>query len=71
MDISQAMEALESAIEKNPEAAEDIASFALAVLTASDSVQLREILEKHAANHPENINTLYSLGVLYLNQNQL
>jgi tetratricopeptide (TPR) repeat protein len=70
MDIAKSIETLESAIQKDPEAAEDIAGFALSVLTASDSIQLREILEKYAEDHPENINTLYSLGVLYLNQNQ-
>jgi tetratricopeptide (TPR) repeat protein len=70
MDIAKSIETLESAVQKDPEAAEDIAGFALSVLTASDSIQLREILEKYAADHPENINTLYSLGVLYLNQNQ-
>ncbi|MCI0444756.1 tetratricopeptide repeat protein, partial [bacterium] len=47
-----------------------IASFALSALTTSDSAKLTGILEKHVETHPENINTLYSLGVLYLNENQ-
>lgn len=71
MEISESIDAFQTAIEKDPGSAEDIASFALSALTTSDSAKLTQILERHAESHPENINTLYSLGVLYLNENQL
>ncbi|MCI0446543.1 tetratricopeptide repeat protein, partial [bacterium] len=57
MEISRSIDAFQTAIEKDPGSAENIASFALSALTTSDSAKLTGILEKHVETHPENINT--------------
>ncbi len=71
MEISQSIQALGKAVEKDPQAAENIASFALSALTTEDYSALRSILETHAKANPSNIETLYSLGMMYFNENDL
>ncbi|MGH9319352.1 MAG: tetratricopeptide repeat protein, partial [Vicinamibacteria bacterium] len=59
------------AVELDPQAAEDIASFALSSLTTENYGALRALLEAHVEGQPDNLNTLYSLGVMYLRENEL
>lgn len=40
-------------------------------LTTEDYAALRSLLETHLASHPDNVNTLYSLGAMYLRENEL
>ena len=69
MEISKSISALGKAVELDPRAAENIASFALSALTTEDYAALRNILETHAKANPANIGTLYSLAVMHLNEN--
>ncbi|MGH9857107.1 MAG: tetratricopeptide repeat protein, partial [Acidobacteriota bacterium] len=71
MEISKSIAALGKAVEKDPRAAEKIASFALSALTTADSVALRSILEKHVSANPQNIETLYTLAMMHANENDL
>ncbi|HEY4490672.1 MAG TPA: hypothetical protein VI958_01685, partial [Acidobacteriota bacterium] len=71
MLLSESIAALSKGIEMDPTAAENIASFALTALTTEDYKMLRGVLEKHAETHPENINTLYGLAIMHLNENKL
>ena len=71
MLLSESIAALGKAIELDPGAAESVASFALSSLTTEDYALLRQILEKHVRAHPDNPNTLYSLGVMHLRDNAL
>jgi tetratricopeptide (TPR) repeat protein len=71
MDMSDSIAALGKAIEADPRSAENIAAFALSALTTRDYEALRNILEKHIASNPENVNTLYGLGTMYLNEGEL
>lgn len=66
MQIGESIAALQKAIELDPQAAENIAAFALSSLTTEQYASLRKVLEAHVQSHPDNINTLYSLGVTYL-----
>jgi tetratricopeptide (TPR) repeat protein len=58
-------------VELDPQAAEDIASFALSSLTTEDYRSLRSLLEAHVESHRDNVNTLYSLGVMALREGEL
>jgi tetratricopeptide (TPR) repeat protein len=71
MDMTQSIAALAKAVEIDPAAAESIASFALSSLTTEDFAALQSLLEKHLETHPDNLNTLYSLGVMYVRENRL
>lgn len=71
MNISQSITAYERAMALDPAAAEAVRSFALSSLTTDQYQSLREILEAHIQQHPENINTLYSLGVMSLRDDRL
>lgn len=66
MEIGESIAALQKAVELDPQAAENIAAFALSSLTTEQYASLRKLLETHVQSHPDNINTLYSLGVMYL-----
>jgi tetratricopeptide (TPR) repeat protein len=65
MEIGLSLAAFQKALAMDPEAAENIAAFALSSLTTEQYASLRQLLEAHVESHPENINTLYSLGVMY------
>jgi tetratricopeptide (TPR) repeat protein len=71
MEISKSIASLAKAIERDPRAAEKIASFALSALTTEDHSALQEILEKHAQANPENMETLYGLAMMHSNENDL
>jgi tetratricopeptide (TPR) repeat protein len=71
MEIGASIAALRKAVELDPQAAEDIASFALASLTSEDYRSLRALLEAHVATHRDSMNTLYSLGVMSLREGEL
>ncbi len=71
MEISASIEAYEGAMSMDPAAAEAVRPFALSSLTTEQYASVREILEKHIEQHPESINTLYSLGVMSLRDNHL
>jgi tetratricopeptide (TPR) repeat protein len=71
MEIAASIAALRRAVELDPQAAEDIASFALSSLTTEDFRSLRSLLEAHVEEHPRNLNTLYSLGVMSLREGEL
>ncbi|HEY7698240.1 MAG TPA: tetratricopeptide repeat protein, partial [Vicinamibacteria bacterium] len=71
MEIGRSIEALRKAVELDPQAAEDIASFALSSLTTEEYRSLRALLEAHVETHRDNINTLYSLGVMSLREGEL
>jgi tetratricopeptide (TPR) repeat protein len=71
MELSLSISAFEKAVALDPQAAENIAAFALSSLTTEQYVSLRSLLEAHVATHPDNINTLYSLGVMYLRDGAL
>jgi tetratricopeptide (TPR) repeat protein len=71
MDIPESIAALKKAVEIDPHAAENIASFALSALTAADYQALRSVLETHVKANPENIGTLYSLALMHMNENRL
>lgn len=71
MDISASLAAYERAMAIEPAAAEAVRSFALSSLTTEQYASLRDILEAHVLDHPEDINTLYSLGVMSLRDNRL
>ncbi len=71
MEIASSIAALRKAVELDPQAAEDIASFALSSLTTSDYRSLRALLEAHVESHRDNVNTLYSLGVMSLREGDL
>ncbi len=71
MQIASSIAALRKAVELDPQAAEDIASFALSSLTTEDYRSLRSLLETHVESHRDNVNTLYSLGVMSLREGEL
>jgi tetratricopeptide (TPR) repeat protein len=71
MEIAPSIDALKKAVEIDPHAAENLASFALSALTVEQYGTLRNILEAHIQANPQNINTLYSLALMHLNENQL
>ncbi len=71
MEIGASIAALRKAVELDPQAAEDIASFALSSLTTEDYESLRSLLETHVESHRDNVNTLYSLGVMTLREGEL
>jgi len=71
MEIASSIAALRKAVELDPQAAEDIASFALSSLTTEDSRNLRTLLEAHVESHRDSVNTLYSLGVMCLREGEL
>jgi tetratricopeptide (TPR) repeat protein len=71
MEIASSIAALQKAVELDPQAAEDIASFALSSLTTEDYRNLRSLLEAHVESHRDNVNTLYSLGVMALREGEL
>ncbi len=71
MEIAASIAALRKAVELDPQAAEDIASFALSSLTTEDYRSLRSLLEAHVESHRDNLNTLYSLGVMSLREGEL
>jgi tetratricopeptide (TPR) repeat protein len=71
MEIAGSIAALSKAVELDPQAAEDIASFALSSLTTEDYRSLRSLLEAHVETHRDNVNTLYSLGVMSLREGEL
>jgi tetratricopeptide (TPR) repeat protein len=71
MEIASSIEALQKAVELDPQSAEDIASFALSSLTTEDYRNLRSLLETHVRSHRDNANTLYSLGVMGLREGEL
>jgi tetratricopeptide (TPR) repeat protein len=71
MEIASSIAALQKAVELDPQAAEDIASFALSSLTTEDYRSLRSLLEAHVESHADNVNTLYSLGVMSLREGEL
>jgi len=66
MEIGESITAHQRAVELDPQAAENIAAFALSSLTTEQYASLRKLLEEHVQSHPDNINTLYSLGVMYV-----
>jgi tetratricopeptide (TPR) repeat protein len=71
MEIASSIAALRKAVELDPQAAEDIASFALSSLTTEDHRNLRALLEAYVESHPRSVNTLYSLGVMSLREGEL
>jgi tetratricopeptide (TPR) repeat protein len=71
MEIAASIAALSKAVELDPQAAEDIASFALSSLTTEEYRSLRALLEAHVSTHRDNVNTLYSLGVMSLREGDL
>jgi tetratricopeptide (TPR) repeat protein len=71
MEIGASIAALRKAVELDPQAAEDIAAFALSSLTTEDYRNLRELLEAHVETHRDNVNTSYSLGVMSLREGDL
>jgi len=71
MEIGASIAALRKAVEMDPQAAEDIASFALSSLTTEDYESLRSLLEAHVETHRDSVNTLYSLGVMSLREGEL
>lgn len=68
MLISESIATLGKAVELDPRAAESIASVALSALTTENYKSLRALLEKDVEAHPDNVNTLYSLGLMYSNE---
>jgi tetratricopeptide (TPR) repeat protein len=71
MEIGASIAALQKAVELDPQAAEEIASFALSSLTTEEYGNLRSLLESHVESHRDNVNTLYSLGVMSLREGDL
>ncbi|MFQ5789643.1 MAG: tetratricopeptide repeat protein, partial [Acidobacteriota bacterium] len=71
MLLSESIAALGQAVERDPAAAETLASFALTSLTTEEYRALRSLLEKHVEAHPESLNTLYGLGAMYLREGDL
>jgi tetratricopeptide (TPR) repeat protein len=71
MEIAASIAALSKAVELDPQAAEDIASFALSSLTTEEYRSLRGLLEVHVLTYRDNVNTLYSLGVMSLREGEL
>jgi tetratricopeptide (TPR) repeat protein len=71
MELSESISAFEKAVQLDPQAAENIAAFALSSLTTDQYASLRSVLESHVASHPDNINTIYSLGVMHLRDGAL
>jgi tetratricopeptide (TPR) repeat protein len=71
MKIEESIGAYERAMAIDPGAAEAVRSFALSSLTTEQYQSLRAILEAHLERHPNNINTLYSLGVMSLRDGDL
>jgi tetratricopeptide (TPR) repeat protein len=71
MELSESISAFEKAVALDPQAAENIAAFALSSLTTEQYASLRSLLENHVASHPDNVNTLYGLGVMYLRDGEL
>jgi tetratricopeptide (TPR) repeat protein len=71
LDVSDAIAAFEKALEIDPAAAESLASFALTSLTTSEYSRLRDLLERHVAAHPDDVNTLYAIGAMYLADGEL
>ncbi len=71
MEIPQSIAALGRAVELDPAAAESIAGFALASLTAEDQASLRALLESAAARPDAGANTLFALGAMYLREGEL
>lgn len=68
MDLSASITAFAKAVQFDPGSAEEIASFALSALTTTDYETLRKILIEHSQAHPDNPNTLYTLGAMYLSE---
>ncbi len=71
MKISESIVAYQEAMAREPRAAEAVRSFALSSLTTEQYEALRQVLESHIEVYPENLNTLYSLGVMNLRDNRL
>jgi tetratricopeptide (TPR) repeat protein len=71
MEIAGSIAALSKAVELDPQAAENIASFALSSLTTEDYRSLRALLEAHVETHRDSVNTLYGLGVMSLREGEL
>lgn len=71
MKISESIAAYQDAMARDPRAAEAVRSFALSSLTTEQYDSLRRVLESHIEAHPDNLNTLYSLGVMSLRDNRL
>ena len=71
MNISESIAAYGQAMAKDPAAAEVVRAFAVSSLTTEQYASLRQLLEKHIGEHPENLNTLYSLGVMNLRDDRL
>lgn len=69
--LTESIASFETALEKDPAAAESIAAFALSSLTTKDYQKLRALLELHVKAHPESLNTLYGLGAMYLREEAL
>jgi tetratricopeptide (TPR) repeat protein len=72
MRIPEAVSAFADALERDPEAGERVASFALsgAIAAAPQVGALRERLESHAGEHPDSVNTRYALGVLAMREDR-
>lgn len=71
MKISESIAAYREAMTREPGAAEAVRSFALSSLTTEQNESLRILLESHIETYPDNLNTLYSLGVMSLRDNRL
>ena len=71
MEISKAIANLKKAIEQDPHSIQDIASFAISALTSQDHESLRKLLELHVREDPDNVGSLYSLALIYINENRL
>ena len=71
MKIGESIGAYQEAMARDPRAAEAVRSFALSSLTTEQYDSLRQVLESHIEVYPENLNTLYSLGVMSLRDNRL
>ena len=71
MRISDSIAAYAKAMALDPAAAEAVRSFALSSLTTEQYSSVRQVLEIYVQEHPEDVNTLYSLGVMSLRDNQL
>lgn len=65
MELGESIAAFEKAVELDPTAAESIAAFALSSLTTEQYASLRNLLATYVQSHPDSLNTLYSLGVMY------
>ena len=71
MKISDSIAAYREAMAREPGAAEAVRSFALSSLTTEQNQSLRILLESHVETYPDNLNTLYSLGVMSLRDDRL